>query len=110
MKVNVLLVANRTAASDDLIAVLRERADRAPTCFELVVPPDIAGPNGRAAAARRLSYALARYEEFGLEATGSVGASTDPVVAVLEAYRPRTHDEVVVSTLPESMSHWLRID
>jgi hypothetical protein len=110
MKANVLVVANRTAASDDLITVLRERADRTPARFELLIPPSVSGPEGRQAARRRLDFALARYAEFGLEATGRVGGSADPVIAVIEAYNPGRHDEVVVSTLPESLSHWLRID
>ena len=110
MKANVLVVANRTAASDDLIAHLRDRAARAPTRFDLLVPPVAPGPARRAAAQRRLEYALARYAEFGLEADGRVGCDHDPVIAVLDAYDLAVHDEILVSTLPASVSHWLRID
>src|SRR3712207_8962893 len=36
--------------------------------------------------------------------------STDVVIAVLEAYDGRRHDAILVSTLPESLSHWLSCD
>jgi hypothetical protein len=110
MKANVLVVANRTAASDDLLAALCERAGRSPARFELLVPPTAPGPAGREAARVRVDEALARFSEHGLEAEGEVGCDADPVTAVLEAYEPRHHDEIVVSTLPASISHWLSID
>jgi hypothetical protein len=49
-------------------------------------------------------------EEAGLEASGTVATDTDPVIATLEAFDIGRHDEVVVSTLPESLSHWLSCD
>jgi hypothetical protein len=110
MKANVLVVANRTAASDDLLAALRERAGRTPARFDLLVPPTVPGPAGRDAARARVDEALARYAEFDLEAEGQVGCDADPVTAVVEAYDPRHHDEIVVSTLPASISRWLSID
>jgi hypothetical protein len=110
MKANVLVIANRTAASPDLLAYLLEMAERRAARFELLVPPTVPGPDGRAAAQANLDAALARCEEQGLEASGSVGSDSDPVVAVIEAYDPGRHDEVVVSTLPESASRWLGID
>jgi hypothetical protein len=110
MKANVLVIANRTAASPDLLAHLCELAERRATRFELLVPPPIPGAQGRAAAQANLDAALARCEELGLEATGSVATDTDPVVASIEAYDPGHHDEIVVSTLPESASRWLGID
>lgn len=110
MKANVLVVANRTAASDDLLAALRERAGASPARFDLLVPPTVPGPAGRDAAAAALDAALERWAEAGLEAGGQVAGSPDPVIAVIETYRPAEHDEVIVSTLPESVSHWQRID
>src|SRR5688572_27837854 len=110
MKANVLVVATRTAASDDLLDALRARAGRTPARFELLVPPSRPGPAGRAEAQRQLEEAIARYEEFGLETEGRVGRDADPVFAVLEAYDPARHDEIVVSTLPASISRWMRMD
>ena len=110
MKANVLVVANRTATSNDLLAALRERADRSPSRFELLVPPASPGPVAREAARAVADAAVAAYAEEGLEAEGRVGCDPDPVISVLDAYDRSRHDEIVVSTLPEEMSHWLRID
>src|SRR4051794_20140694 len=107
-KANVLVVANRTAASPELLAALGERAQNGAARFELLVPPTVAGARGREAAHRNLDEALARLGEAGLECEGSVGTDPDVVVAVLEAYDCKRHDEIVVSTLPETLSHWLQ--
>jgi len=109
MKATVLVVTNRTAASDDLLAALRAREARGPARFEFVMPPERETPEARAAAAQRLGEALALAGEAGLEATGHVG-DCDAFAAVLEAYDPARHDEILISTLPASTSHWLRID
>ena len=110
MKANVLVVANRTAASPDLIACLRERAERSPARFQILIPPATRGEQGRADARRNLDAALEALDDAGLEAEGQVAADSDPVIAVLEAYDPRRHDELIVSTLPASASHWLSLD
>ena len=110
MKANVLVVANRTAASPDLIACLRERAERSPARFQMLIPPTSRGEQGRADARRNLDAALAAMRDAGLDVTGEVASDSDPVIAVLEAYDPKRHDELIVSTLPASASHWLRID
>jgi hypothetical protein len=44
--------------------------------------------------------------EAGLEADGTVGAP-DPIVAVSDAWDPKSYDEIVVSTLPMRVSKWL---
>ena len=105
-KTSVLVVANVTAASDELLAALRARAERGPTDFTLLVPA--AAGEGRAAR-DALARAVDRMRKAGLEVDGSVGDS-DPVVAVHEAWDPRRYDEVIVSTLPTGASRWLQID
>jgi hypothetical protein len=105
-KTSVLVVANVTAASDDLLAALTARSEQGPAEFTLLLPA--AGGN-TANARRQLDRALGRMRSAGLEVTGSVG-DPDPVVAVHEAWDPRRYDEVVVSTLPTGSSRWLRID
>jgi hypothetical protein len=110
MKANVLVVANRTAASPDLIASLRERAERSAARFDLLIPPTAPGEEGRTQARAALDAALAAFADAGLEATGGVGTAIDPVTAACEAYDPAHHDEIVVSTLPAGASHWLSID
>lgn len=108
MNVHVLVVANRTATSEELVGILAEHARTRSASFELLVPPAAPGAAGRAAAERTLEEALERFTAAGLKATGRVGTDTDVVIAVCEAYDPRAHDEVIVSTLPASASNWTR--
>lgn len=109
MRTTILVLANKTARSDELFDALEARAARGPVRLELVVPPEGAGAAARSRAQQRLDEALERAQEAGWEATGHVG-ECDALSAVVEAYDPKRHDEIVVSTLPASMSHWLGRD
>ena len=100
---NVLVVANRTAGSDELIGALRQRADKGPMRCTLVVP---AGSG----AAERLEAALASMRAAGLEADGRVGTDANPLFAVADVWDPSVFDEIVVSTFPTGVSHWLNAD
>jgi hypothetical protein len=103
-KFHVLVVANVTATSDELIAALRERSERGACSFTLLMPRE--GPNAR----ERLEEALAAWRAAGLEhVDGRVGVQ-DPVVAAMEAWDPMAFDEIVVSTLPTGSSRWLGLD
>ena len=104
-KRNVLVVANITSTSLELIEELKARAERGPTTFELIVPASAAG-GGREAAKQKLEEALAAFRDAGLQADGSIGAP-DSFAAVSEAWDPRRYDEVVVCTLPMKFSKWL---
>ena len=108
MAAHVLVVATVTAASDDLLGALRERARQGsvPIDFRLVMPAS--GPDP-ATDEPRLAEALERWRAEGLKAEGEIGAS-DPVQAVAEVCKPGTFDEVIVSTLPGQTSRWLRSD
>lgn len=112
-KTSVLVVANRTAGSDELLDALRERAGRGLVRFTLLVPatPAASGDraSGRGAAALQLAGVLERLRAAGLEADGQVG-DPDPIVAVHEAWDPAAFDEIVVSTLPTGASRWLALD
>lgn len=104
-KTNILVVANVTATSDELFDALKERAKRESVAFHLIVPATPFG-GGRAAAQEKLAEGVERLLEAGLEADGQVG-DADPIVAVLEAWDPKRHDEIIVSTLPMRFSKWL---
>ncbi len=107
-KTTVLVVANQTAASDDLMDHLRERNERTPSAFHFVVPTrpwTSTAPSGREDAKRALKAALDRAAEEGLEADGELGDS-DPVTAVQEVWDPRRFDAIIVSTLPGRESRW----
>ncbi len=99
------MVANVTAASDELIDALRTRAQEETCSFTLVVPATPFG-GGRAAAIEMLGDALEQLREAGLEADGSVG-NADPILAVTDAWDPKKYDEIIVSTLPMRFSKWL---
>jgi hypothetical protein len=101
---NVLVVANVTATSDELLTALRERAQRGACRFTLLMPRE--GPD----TAVRLQEALEAMRAAGLEhVSGSTGVQ-DPIVATMEAWDPREFDEIVVSTLPTGSSRWLGLD
>jgi hypothetical protein len=108
-KFSLLVVANVTADSDELIAALKERAAQAECGFTLLVPAPAGGSAGREAAKARLQAALERMRSEGLEVEGRVG-DHDPIAAVHDAWDPTKWDEVVVSTLPTGASKWLQVD
>jgi hypothetical protein len=105
-KWQVLVIANVTAGSEELLAAMKQRAARQPTSFHLVIPATSSG-GGQTAATETLRDALERFREEGLEADGVVGRS-DPATAAIEAWDPRRYDEIIVSTLPMRVSKWLR--
>lgn len=108
-KASVLVVANVTADSDELLEALRARAQRGPTRFTLLMPATGGVRGGREAAERRLEAALERLRGAGLEIEGQIG-DPDPMVAVQEAWDPTAFDDIVVSTLPTGASKWLLVD
>jgi hypothetical protein len=108
-KFSVLVVANVTATSPELIEALAERAGRDTCAFTLLVPAPAAGPAGRDAARTRLAEVLEALRAEGLEVDGLVG-DHDPVMAFHELWDPQRFDEVIVSTLPTGSSRWLAID
>ena len=108
-KFSVLVVANRTADSVDLLEALRAQAQSRPTSFTLLVPASAPGPAGRQAAQQNLDKALERMHAAGLEVSGRLG-DADPVAAVRDAWDPRSFDEVIVSTFPNRASKWLQVD
>ncbi len=108
-KYHILVVANVTADSSELIDALTERASKAACAFTLVVPAPAGGRIGREAAQERLASALGAMRSAGLAVDGQVG-DQDPIAAVHEAWDPTQYDEVFVSTLPTGTSRWLQVD
>jgi hypothetical protein len=106
---SVLVVANVTATSPELLETLKERAGRDRCRFMLVVPAPAVGPVGREAAQRTLDEALEHLRGAGLEVEGVIG-DHDPVAAVTDEWDPQRHDEIVISTLPTGVSKWLQVD
>ena len=103
---HLLVVANRTADSPELLEALRQRSESGPVRVTMLVP---AAWSERAAAEQRLESAVTSLAGTGIQADGMLG-DADPIVAVQEAWDPGRFDEVVVSTLTEDTSRWLQID
>jgi len=101
---SVLVVANVTATSEDLLRAMSERARQGACRFTLIVPSS--GTESQA----RLEEALKRMREAGLEKVEGRVGDPDPVVAVMEVWDPLKFDEILVSTLPTDSSRWLGLD
>src|SRR5918999_176379 len=101
---SLLVVANVTAGSDELMACLRERAEGGACRFTLVMPAS------GAEARTRLDDALGRMRDSGLENVDGRVGDPDPIVAVMDVWDPMKFDEIIVSTLPTGSSRWLGLD
>jgi DNA-binding IclR family transcriptional regulator len=105
-KRNILVVANQTATSRELLADLSERAREQPTVFTLVCP--VVPGSGKGVGTRsELDSAVARMRDQGLEVTSATLGAANPCAAVVDVYHPERHDEIIVSTLSPSSSRWL---
>lgn len=114
----VLLVANRTAATEALCEAVRARVARGPATFHLVVPAHPHGmhklvdpQDGDAGEAdATLAQALPLLSEAaGAPVTGHVG-DHEPLMAIQDALNGERYDELLISTLPRRVSRWLRLD
>src|SRR5215204_2264632 len=98
---SVLVVANVTASSEELLDALQQRSNSGACRFTLVMPG-----SGR----DRLEAALAHMRDAGLENVEGSAGDPDPVVAVMDVWDPMKFDDIVVSTLPTGSSRWMGLD
>jgi hypothetical protein len=105
----VLIVAHRTAATPLLLNAVRARARRSPCSFTLLVPRPYWDPDTDEAGAT-LELAIPLLEEAAGGRVDGIIGNTDPFVAVRDAVTSLGIDEIIVSTLPARVSHWLRRD
>jgi hypothetical protein len=116
-KARVLVVANRTAESQELLDALRARAVQGDCEFTLLVP---ATPHGIAWAADMFAGAdeaevhrqafLDELRAEGLDVKDAKVGDADPLAAVSDECNFSDYDELIVSTLPLHVSKWLRVD
>jgi hypothetical protein len=115
---HVLVVAHQTAATAALLDAIRERAQRGPATFHLVVPRQAHGMHkvvdpqdaGSDEAQHVLDAALPKLSEAaGGRVTGSLG-DAEPLMAIHDTINLGHYDEIIISTLPLGMSRWLKLD
>ena len=132
-----LIVANETLAGDRIPALVAERMSGGPSEFHILVPAtrsretrrltavvgdpfsgyaiidtiglDEAIARDRAGAEGRLVTFTSRLTSIGTEFTSEVGGP-DPFLAIATVMERASFDEVIISTLPSSVSRWLRLD
>src|SRR5262249_42786136 len=115
---------------DELAAVIRDRIKAGECEFHLLVPvpptppigiaagfsameagvtPTLQGPDERQLAEERLRFGLGGGRSLGAPGAGEVG-DTDAVRAIRTVVDERQIDEIIISTLPTTISRWLRQD
>jgi len=129
-----LIVANRTVGGDELAEEIRRRVELGDVRFHLMVPVTspvasavaIGSAVGNAAnisptssyevvderrvARDRLSYGLEWLESLGADATGELSTECDTAGDVAGVVEANAIDDVIVSTLPTTISRWLHQD
>jgi hypothetical protein len=131
---NTLIVANRTVGGDALAAEVRRRVDAGEYVFHLLVP--VASPvsaavaigaaagdaanlsptasfevaDERRIARDRLAFGLEWLASLGATATGELSTECDPAAAVARIVESEPVEEIIVSTLPTTISRWLHQD
>ena len=105
--VNVLVIANQTMVSSELLDSIRRRAEQGAASFLLVSPQG--DDEEHADAERRLRLALGELLGAGIDAHGQV-VHPDPYTAAMHVVHDERVDEIIVSTFPGAKSGWLRRD
>ena len=115
----VLVVANQTAESEELLAALKARADQGPVEFTLLVPATPHGAawaanmfadKGRAEAEDHMHAMVERLRAIGLDVKEAKVGDPDALAAVCDETNFNEYDELIVSTLPLHVSKWLKLD
>jgi GABA permease len=135
-----LVVANQTAGGPALNRAIRERLDAGPSEYHVVVPATLSrdyaaarrlatfsvdptsgytfgdlgalprtDEEGQRRAQERLDEQLLQLIQAGASPTGEVG-DADPVAAIAAVLNRADFDEILLSTLPASISRWVRMD
>jgi hypothetical protein len=117
MSDRVLVVANRTAESQELRDALRAKSvDRNPE-FTLLVPATPHGiswaadmhAGGDEAEEHRQAFVEGLRKE-GFNVVDAKIGDPDPLAAVQDECNLHEYDELVISTLPTHISKWLKLD
>jgi nucleotide-binding universal stress UspA family protein len=116
---SVLVVANQTAESEELLTALRERAGRGDCEFTVLIPAtphglawaaNMAADKGEDEAAEHRDALVERLRGAGIPVKDTIVGDPDPLAAIQDACNLGDYDELVVSTLPHHVSKWLHLD
>jgi hypothetical protein len=103
-----LVVANKTSGGEELIERLTAKATgEERRLFIAVIPQQGRGGDAPREARIRLAAMLERLDAAGLLSAGMIG-DPDPYTAVMNALELFQVDDVVISTLPNERSGWMR--
>ena len=103
-----LVLASRTLSGEELFATLeRKAAETGRHLFIVVVPQQHGGGSAAGEARARLAATLARMHDAGMLASGMIG-DPDPYTACVNALELFTVADVLISTLPNERSGWMR--
>ena len=103
-----LVLASKTLEGERLLERLKEKgSDGGPRLFVVVVPQPDGSGNAPRQARERLAAMLDRLHRAGLLASGMIG-DPDPYTAAANALELFRVDDIVISTLPDQRSGWLR--
>ena len=107
-----LVVANQTVSSRALLDTLKRKAEDGPRRYIVIAPQADStgnGDGGEDDPHERLATTLKELSDAGLQAIGQV-EHHDPYTAIQNALQFYAPDDIVISTLPETRSGWLRGD
>ncbi len=107
-----LVIASKTSSGEELIERLSQKAaqdsgEGRRRLFIAVVPQQDGSGDGPRQARARLAAMLDRLHATGLLASGMIG-DPDPYTAALNALELFRVNDVVISTLPDQRSGWMR--
>jgi hypothetical protein len=115
----VLVVAHKTAATQPLLDAVRERAQRGPSNFTLLVPQashglhkmvDDHGEQEVDESQAVVDQALPLLGEAAGSPVQALIGDADPGAAIQDAVNLHGFDEVIISTLSPRLSRWLKLD
>jgi hypothetical protein len=115
---HVLVVAHGTPTNPALLDAVRDRAQRGPAFFHVLVPnpspvdwPPAQVRQAIADGERALARALALVEAATRRPTyGSVSRRHDPMDAIEETIYAGDYDEIILAVTPRGVSRWLHLD
>jgi hypothetical protein len=116
-KAKVLVVANRTAESPELLDALRARMAQGTCEFTLLVPSTPHGlawagdmhAGGEEAEDHRKAF-VDELRREGFDVAAAKVGDGDPLAAICDECNFNDYDELIVSTLPLKISKWLKVD